>query len=122
MASVSSARQLPGVGAGRALSRRWRRAVRRALRHATGIDDVEVELSALDLVGDARSALDGPPRPVCTSSGLPIWAVRQVVWSLGARSCRVGGGPLGYGVIGNTRDSDSLILGSSPSTPAIDQV
>ena len=25
---------------------------------------------------------------------------------------------MGYGVIGNTRDSDSLILGSSPSTPA----
>ena len=41
-----------------------RRAVRRALRHATGIDDVQVELTALDLVGDGRSALDGPPRLV----------------------------------------------------------
>src|SRR5690606_28742476 len=26
--------------------------------------------------------------------------------------------PLGYGVIGNTEDSDSFVLGSSPGTPA----
>ena len=63
----------------------------------------------------------------------------QVAWSVGHRSSRparasrpsaahrpaatspglrFGRKPLGYGVIGNTRDSDSLILGSSPSTPA----
>ena len=27
---------------------------------------------------------------------------------------------MGYGVIGNTEDSDSFVLGSSPGTPAID--
>jgi hypothetical protein len=26
---------------------------------------------------------------------------------------------VGYGVIGNTEDSDSFVLGSSPGTPAI---
>jgi hypothetical protein len=26
--------------------------------------------------------------------------------------------PMGYGVIGNTADSGSVVLGSSPSTPA----
>ena len=27
--------------------------------------------------------------------------------------------PLGYGVIGNTSDSGSFVLGSSPGTPAL---
>src|SRR3954454_20970338 len=33
-----------------------------------------------------------------------------------ARGAR--GAPLGYGVIGNTADSGSVVLGSSPGTPA----
>ena len=37
--------------------------------------------------------------------------------TLGARRAQRSG-PLGYGVIGNTADSGSAILGSSPSTPA----
>lgn len=38
-----------------------RKAVRRALRHATDIEDVQVELTALDLVDDGQAAQDGPP-------------------------------------------------------------
>src|SRR3954453_2988492 len=34
-----------------------------------------------------------------------------------ARGAR--GAPLGYGVIGNTADSGSVVLGSSPGTPAL---
>lgn len=38
-----------------------RKAVRRALRHATDIDDVQVELTALDLVDAGQAAQDGSP-------------------------------------------------------------
>lgn len=41
-----------------------RRAVRRALRHATDFDDIQVELTALDLVDDGRAAQDGPAHGV----------------------------------------------------------
>lgn len=41
-----------------------RRAVRRALRHATDISDIQVELTALDLVDGARTARDGVGRPL----------------------------------------------------------
>lgn len=41
---------------------------------------------------------------------------RGLYYGISARST---GGPVGYGVIGNTADSGSAILGSSPSTPAV---
>src|SRR5690606_8650279 len=42
-------------------------------------------------------------------------AIRLVSLTLGARPTV---SPLGYGVIGNTADSGSVVLGSSPGTPA----
>ena len=44
------------------------------------------------------------------------WLVRT---SVGAAPPRLRLGVVGYGVIGNTEDSDSFVLGSSPGTPAI---
>ena len=44
------------------------------------------------------------------------WACRLLPAASAARRLRWN--PLGYGVIGNTTDSGSVILGSSPGTPA----
>src|SRR5690606_18300447 len=39
--------------------------------------------------------------------------------ALPGRADRLRSEPLGYGVIGNTADSGSVVLGSSPGTPAL---
>ena len=38
---------------------------------------------------------------------------------MGSRAKARSKNPLGYGVIGNTSDSGSFVLGSSPGTPAL---
>lgn len=83
MASVSTSRQLPGVGAGRALARRWRRALRRAR---------EVELlAALLLCGAslviALVQLEAPDVPLTTLVipmvvGNLVLPPRRLPWTL----------------------------------------
>jgi hypothetical protein len=47
----------------------------------------------------------------------PVWRGSGRWATLDEARSRIGA--LGYGVIGNTEDSDSFVLGSSPGTPAL---
>jgi hypothetical protein len=68
-----------------------------------------------------RTPSSAPFPPCCLHHGNPFEEARAhpvQLHPVGAASFEAST-PLGYGVIGNTADSGSVVLGSSPGTPAI---
>ncbi len=74
--------------------------------------------SVSEAPSSARLATSHPGRARDAPSEAPVWrrAPRHVSLILGTS---YGSKPLGYGVIGNTAVSGSVVLGSSPGTPAL---
>ena len=91
------------------LDRRARAQAAGRFRPRPGRRHGQPHLTATVRVARAARARDDPA---------PVWAPRRPSGKVGTRF-RGRSEPLGYGVIGNTAASGAVVLGSSPSTPAI---